>query len=182
MKVVIGLSGRIGAGKGTVADYLAENYGAQGCRFSDILVDLLKRLHIPAERKALQKMGSTLRSIFGDEVLINALKKDLEEACSEMLMVDGVRYPNEIDMLKSFDKSILFFVEAPPEIRFERVKKRAEKGEDKIDFKEFLKAERRETERYLDVIEKNADHVLDNSGSFEDLYRQVEAALKESGL
>ena len=182
MKMLIGLSGRIGAGKGTVADYLAENYGAQGCRFSDILADLLKRLHIPAEREALQKMGSTLRSIFGDEVLIHALKKDLEEAESEILMVDGVRYPNEIDMLKSFNKSILFFVEAPPQIRFERVKKRAEKGEDRIDFDEFLKAEKRETERYLSVVEKHADYILDNSDSFEDLYRQVEVALKENGL
>jgi dephospho-CoA kinase len=110
------------------------------------------------------------------------LKKDLEVADSDIVMVDGVRYPNEVEMLRGFEKSILFFVDAPSEIRFERVRKRGEKGEGKIDYAKFLRAEKRETERYLDDINAMADYNLDNSGSFEDLYRQVDIALKEHGL
>ena len=182
MKLVIGLSGRIGSGKGTIGDYLADKYGAEGRRFSDILIDLLVRLHIPVERGALQKMGATLRSIFGDDVLIHAMKKDLEEAEADIVMVDGVRYPNEVEMLRAFEKSILFFVDAPPKTRFERVRKRGEKGEEKIDFQEFLRSEQRETERHLDEVRAMADYKLDNSGSFEDLYKQIDKALKEHGL
>ena len=61
------------------------------------------------------------------------------------------------------------------------MKKRAEKGEEKIDFQEFLRAEQRETERHLDEVRAMADYKLDNSGSFEDLYTQVDKALKEHG-
>jgi dephospho-CoA kinase len=182
MILVIGLSGRIGSGKGTIGEYLAREYGAEGRRFSDILVDLLKRLHISPERKALQNMGATLRSQFGDDVLVKALKKDLEAADSNIVMVDGVRYQNEVEMLRGFEKSILFFVDATPEIRFERVRKRGEKGEGEIDYEEFLRAEKRETERYLDQIKALADFRLDNSGSFDDLYKQIDQALKEHGL
>ncbi len=182
MKLVIGLSGRIGSGKGTIGDYLASEYCAEGRRFSDILSDLLVRLHIPVERAALQRMGATLRSMFGDDVLVQTLRKDLEEAEADIVMVDGVRYPNEVEMLRGFEKSILFFVDAPPKIRFERVRKRGEKGEEKIDFQEFLRAEQRETERHLDEVKAMADYRLDNSGSFEDLYKQVDRALKEHGL
>ncbi len=182
MKPVIGLSGRIGGGKGTIGEYLASEYGAEGRRFSDILRDLLLRLHIPAEREALQNMGATLRLRFGDDVLVQTLKKDLEAAKADIVMVDGVRYPNEVQMLRGFEKSLLFFVDAPPKIRFERVRKRGEKGEDKIDYEEFLRAENRETERYLDEIKAVADYRLDNSSSFKNLYQQVNKALKEHGL
>jgi len=182
MKLVIGLSGRIGGGKGTIGDYLMREYGAEGRRFSDILRDLLVRLHIPVERRALQNMGATLRMQFGDDVLVQTLRKDLETAEADIVMVDGVRYPNEVEMLRGFDNSILFFVDAPPKIRFERVKKRAEKGEDKIDFAEFLRAEERETERHLDEVKAMTDYQLDNSKSFEDLYKQIDKALKEHGI
>ena len=182
MKFVIGLAGRIGSGKGTIGEYLTEKYGAEGRRFSDILVDLLMRLHVSPEREALQNMGATLRSQFGDDVLVHALQKDLEEAASDLVMVDGVRYPNEVEMLRGFENSLLFFMDAPMEVRFERVRIRGEKGESKIDYDEFLRAEERETERYLDQIKETADYQIDNSGSFEDLYKQVDKALKEHGL
>lgn len=182
MKLVIGLSGRIGGGKGTIGDYLMRKHGAEGRRFSDILRDLLLRLHIPIERAALQSLGATLRTQFGDDILVKTLQKDLETAEAKIVIVDGVRYPNEVDMLRSFENSILFFVDAPPEIRFERVRKRGEKGEDKIDYAEFLRAEERETERHLDEVMALADYRLDNSGGFEDLYKQIDRALKEHGL
>ncbi len=178
MKLVIGLSGRIGAGKGTIADYLSSKYSAESRRFSDILIDLLKRLHLLPEREYLQKMGATLRSIFGDDVLVKALQKDLEEAQSRIIMVDGVRYPNEVEMLRTFKNSLLLFVDAPPEIRFKRVKKRNEKGEGSIDYNEFLRAENRETERYLDEVKEMADYRFDNSKTFKDLYKQIDKALK----
>ncbi|RMF89876.1 MAG: hypothetical protein D6733_05355 [Methanobacteriota archaeon] len=182
MKLVIGLSGRMGAGKGTVADFLIREYGAQCRRYSDILSDLLRRLHLPVERRSLQMMGATLREVFGEDVLVQAMEGDLREAEADVVIVDGVRYPNEVRMLRGFEEGILFFVDAPAKVRFERIRKRGEKGEAEITFEEFLQAERRETERHLDEIREMADYRLDNSGSFEDLYRQVREALKEHGL
>jgi dephospho-CoA kinase len=182
MKIVIGLSGKIGSGKGTVSAYLKDKYGAREHRFSDILTDILKRLHILPERRALQKMGASLRAQLGSDVLIKAFQKDLELDQNDFLVVDGIRYPNEVEMLRTFEKQILLFITAPPEVRFERVKERGEKGEEHISFEEFMQAEERETERHLDDISDNAEIIIDNSGSLAELYSQVEEALKGFGL
>jgi dephospho-CoA kinase len=174
MKKVIGLSGKIGAGKGTVSAYLNTKFGASEHRFSDVLIDILKRLHIPPERESLQKLGASLRSQLGQEVLINALEKDLSNSSSDILTVDGIRYPNEVEMLRKFDNSILIFVSAPAKVRFERVKKRGEKGEESINFEEFMSAENRETERHLDSLEGMADYIIDNNGTLNELYANVD--------
>jgi dephospho-CoA kinase len=177
MKLLVGLAGRIGAGKGTVAEYLADGHGAEGRRFSDILVDLLKMLYLNPDRAALQKMGASLRDQFGEDVLVNAFKRYLEEATSEIVVVDGVRYPNEVEMLKGFENSLLIFITAPEKLRFERVKKRGEKGEGEISFEEFQRSEEQETERYLDLVLEKADHIVDNSGSLEELHKKIAAII-----
>jgi dephospho-CoA kinase len=182
MKVVVGLSGRIGAGKGTVSSYLRERLGAGEHRFSDILVDVLGRLHVPPEREALQRLGASLRAELGADVLINAFERKLMQDPAEVVSVDGIRYPNEVEMLRKFKKSLLIFVAAPAEMRFERIRLRGEKGEDKISYNEFLEAEDRETERHLDLISGMADLTIDNSGTVEELYQKLDSALKEHGL
>ena len=183
MKLVIGLSGRNGSGKGTVAKYLKENYGAVDRRFSNILSDILKRLHKPPERVYLQQMGAVLREQFGADILVQVMEKDLESAKSPVILIDGVRYPNETEMLRKFENSILFFIEATPKIRYERMKARGEKaGEEHMRFEDFMEAEEHETEKYLEDVKKLTDYQIDNSGSFEELYNQVTAALAEHGL
>ncbi|MFQ5800532.1 MAG: AAA family ATPase [Candidatus Hydrothermarchaeales archaeon] len=179
MKLVIGLAGKIGSGKSEIGNYLSKKYGASQHRFSQILMDILKRLHRPPEREALQKLGASLRSQLGPDVLVAAFKADLDEDQREMLVIDGIRYENEVELLRGFKNNILLFVSAPSEARYERVKKRGEKGEHNITFEEFKEAEERETERYLGVIAKKADYVLDNSGTKEELYKRVDAILKD---
>jgi dephospho-CoA kinase len=82
-------------------------------------------------------------------------------------------------MLRKFDNSILIFVTAPTEVRFERVKKRGEKGEESITFEEFMSAENRETERHLDSLENMADHIIDNKGTLNELYEKIDKIFKD---
>ena len=106
MTRVVGLVGRMGAGKGVVSDYLNKEYGASQHRFSQVLMDLLDRLYLPHERKFLQELGASIRSKLGREVIVEAFRKDLRKDDSNIIVVDGIRYKNEVDMLRSFEKNL----------------------------------------------------------------------------
>jgi dephospho-CoA kinase len=177
MSLVIGLIGRIGSGKTAVSEYLQENYGAKEHRFSQILMDILDRLNLPHERANLQKLGKSLRAELGEEVIVNAFKHDLEKDTSEILIVDGIRYENEVNMLKE-KNGILIFVTASSEVRYERAVARGEKGEATTTFEQFLESEKAETEKHIEAIKESADYIIDNSGTLDELYKKVDEIIE----
>jgi dephospho-CoA kinase len=177
MSQVLGLVGRIGSGKTAVSEYLQDKYGAKEHRFSQILMDILDRLNLPHERANLQKLGKSLRAELGEDVIVNAFKHDLEKDQSEMLIVDGIRYENEVEMLKE-KNGILIFVTTSPEVRYERAVKRGEKGEATITFEQFLENEKAETEKHIEKIKDSADYIIDNSGTLDELYKKVDEIIE----
>ncbi|MFQ5888143.1 MAG: AAA family ATPase [Candidatus Hydrothermarchaeales archaeon] len=178
MKLVVGLIGRMGSGKGVVSDHMHEKYGASQHRFSQVLMDLLDRLYLPHDRKLLQELGACIRNKLGKLVIVDAFRKDLESDESKIIVVDGIRYKNEVEMLRRFENNLLLFIDAPIKLRYQRCKKRGEKGETNISYEEFLKAESRETERYIDDIRKMADYIIDNSGTLEELFEKIDDIIK----
>lgn len=179
MKLVIGLCGRIGSGKTVVSDYLHKNYGASQRRFSQILMDILDRLYLPHEREYLQKLGSALRNSIGHDVIVNAFRRDIESDKNEIVVIDGIRYPNEVELLRRFENNILIYINAPAELRYRWCRIRGEKGESGITFEEFIESENRETERMIDEIRKIADYRIDNTGTIEELYKRIEEIVKK---
>jgi dephospho-CoA kinase len=179
MMLVIGLSGRIGSGKGTAAEYLKRKYGAQQFVYSDMLSDILRRLHVEVTRGNLQALGKGLRESLGRDVLVDAMRGELKAARAEMRLVDGIRYVNEVEMLKAFPHSVLLFIDAPPEVRYERAKKRSEKGEAQLSFKEFKELEKAATERELGKVKAMADYVIDNSRTVKDLHKRIDELMPE---
>ncbi len=179
MKLVIGLVGKNGSGKTTVSKRIQDNYGGKEHRFSQILMDILDRLYLPHERTHLQNLGKSLRAELGPDVIVNAFKKDLEKDQSDVLIVDGIRYENEVALLKSFENSCLIFVTAPLEIRYERCVTRGEKGEEKMTYEKFLENEEAETEKRIEMIGKGADYVIDNSGTLDELCKKVDGIMGE---
>ncbi|MFH1403493.1 MAG: AAA family ATPase [Candidatus Altiarchaeota archaeon] len=173
-KKVIGLIGRIGSGKSIVAEHLVENYGAVVYRFSDVLKDVLNRVHKPITRENLQDLGVALRSAFDDQgILAEVLRADIMESDSKLIIVDGIRYYDEVEMVKGVG-GVTLYVKAPPEVRYERVVKRGTRGERHISFDEFKVSEGRETERMIDEIGSNADYTIENTGTLDELKSKVD--------
>ncbi len=180
MTLYVGLSGRIGSGKTVVSKHLQDEYGAIEHRFSNILEDVLKRLYIPIERETLQRLGKTIRIELGHDVLVKAMRGDLEKETADVVIVDGVRYKNEVSMLKGLKNSVLIFLSAPPEMRYERVVKRGTRGEASISFEEFTKNEKAATEKELEVVEQKVDYILENTGTIEDMLQKVDELMVSS--
>ncbi|MEE8167712.1 MAG: AAA family ATPase [Candidatus Hydrothermarchaeales archaeon] len=178
MRLYVGLAGKIGSGKTVVSEHLQKAYGATEHRFSEILEDILDRLYLPHERGYLQRLGGSIRKELGHDVIVNAMKKDLETEKADVVVIDGIRYENEVEMLRDF-KGILIFVSAPSELRYQRSVKRGTRGEATITFEQFLVNEKAATERGLDIVERKADYVLDNTGTLEELIQNVDGIMRE---
>jgi len=178
MELVIGLVGRIASGKGFVSDYLAGKHGARVYRFSDVLRDVLELLNQPNTRENLQALGSLIREAFGDDVLADALKRKIVSDDAGVVVVDGIRYWNELEMVRGFKPNLVLAVQAPLEVRYGRVLSRATRGEGRLSLDDFRNADSMATERFVDEICGKADVLLDNGGSRESLVDALEKALE----
>lgn len=181
-KIVIGLIGEKGSGKGTVSEYFIENYGAEHYGTSKILKRTIESLHLPATRENYIKLALVLKNGFWSSVVIDALIKDIEESKAEIVIADGIRMHGDVaPFRKKYGKNFyLFYVTANLKTRYERTKMRKEKaGEDKTTFQEFIDEEGLLTEVSIHEIGRKADFKLDNNKTKKDLEKQIEKIAKK---
>jgi len=179
MDQIIGLVGEKGGGKGTFVQVLKKFMpGLDHIRFSDVLLAIAAELGIPKEkvsREQLQKLAPALEKIFGKGCITNGVRARIKKSRSSTIVLDGIRWPSDLEMLRSFPNNTLVYVTADPQIRLQRTQKRKEKsGEDKTNLKKFLKEEKAETEKYIPEIGAKADYKLENNGPLEKFRRKVE--------
>lgn len=121
-KLVIGLTGTLLSGKDTVSRILKEK-GFQAVVLSDIVREELKSCGIEVNRKAMQDMGNELRKEHGGHILAErALKKF--QSYGTPLIINGIRNLDEVKYLKENSDFKLIGVDAPLEMRWERLKAR----------------------------------------------------------
>jgi hypothetical protein len=127
-KIVIGLLGKAGAGKSTVADHLVENHGFQRISFAKPLKNIVQDMfnlsddqvwgpaHVKEEtdprwgvspRWLMQQMGEKGRNHLGDKVWINAAFKIIEESEGERFVIEDVRYVNEVEAITEYRDGVI---------------------------------------------------------------------------
>lgn len=174
-KIILGIAGEIGAGKGTIANYLAEHYGASKRAFSDSLKDVADRMHLEKNRENLQKISTMFRENFHDDILSEVVFFDVKNDDVKIVVIDGVRRRADIEFFKDIEGFKLVYVEAEMKNRYQRITHRGEKSDDNSKtFEQFEKDHQREAEREITQLKKIADFTLDNNGSFDELYKQVD--------
>lgn len=174
-KIIIGITSKIAGGKGTVAKYIQQKYNTNIYRFSTMLRDVLGRLNLDISRENMQKLSALLRKNFSEDLMAKVIAEDVKKDKNKIIVVEGIRRMADIKYLKKMPNFILVAIEAKPRIRYERVVKRNEnKGDSKKTYKQFLKEDNKESEREISKVIKNAKIVIDNNGSLENLYKQVD--------
>lgn len=180
-KIIIGIAGPMASGKGTIAEYYIKNHRAVSYRFSAALFDILNILGIKTDRNNLFRISKILREEFGSDALAIALANKVKNSSDELIIVDGIRRDDDINELRKFDGFKLIYVDAPIEKRFERMKLRGEKEDDKSKTMEQFEADHNlETELSIPPLKNDADIVIDNSGTYEELYKKLEAIVSSS--
>jgi dephospho-CoA kinase len=180
MKRVLGLTGPNASGKGEVADYLLGlGYGVHS--LSDIVREEAAARDLPPEREHLIRIGNLLRREGGAGVLAEKILPRLVDRS----VVDSIRNPAEVAVLRRLPGFLLIGVQAPTELRFGRSLARARPG-DPATLEEFQERERQENTsdpaaQQLDAAFGLADRRLVNDGDLEALHRGLDRILDELG-
>ncbi len=181
MKRIIGLVGRKGCGKGAVTKILAEKYGAKTFRFSAALADVLRRLGIEETNENMVRLSVILRKEFDEDVLKRAVMKDVEKTDGDLIVLDGLRRVQDLEMFEALGRFVIVSVEAPLETRYERIHGRREKSNDAtITFEEFKRLQAdAPTEITIPDVEARATYHIDNSGTLEELEAKIQELMKK---
>ena len=177
MKKIIGLVGEMGSGKDTFCDYVKAHYqNVYFMRFSDALTDILKIFFDDVKREDQQWISSALRERFGGDILVKALVKKIEKISDGIVILNGVRRPDDFKALKSIGGKLIY-ITADPKIRWERMKIRGEKADDDVTFEQFIEMGKAEAESLITTIGAEADFRIDNNGSKEQLQEQIKTII-----
>ena len=179
-KIIIGLVGQIASGKGTATDYLKEKYNANSYRFSTMLRDVLDRLYVEQSRTNLQALSTFVREKYGEDTLAKVIAEDVKNDETDIIVVDGVRRPDDIKYLKQIPGFILVHVFADMETRLERISVRGENTDDnKKTLEEFKKEHEQESELKVSEIAETAPEKIDNNGDYDSLHEQLDQLVKK---
>lgn len=176
--MIIGLTGTIGAGKGTIAEFLKQRgYVYYSC--SDYLREELRKQGREITIPNLANLGNAIREQFGHGEIAKRLLTKISE---ENAIVDSLRHPDEIRALKESNKFVLIGIDANIGIRYTRLQER-NREEDKLPFQEFVREEEKQKTdsgptMQLHKCLEMADYKIDNNGTLEDLRKKLEELFK----
>lgn len=180
-KLILGLAGEMGSGKGVITNYVAEKYSAGSYKFSQILRDVLDRIYVEQTRENVANLSLILRKQFGEDILAKCIYCDLKESDQEIVVLDGVRRTEDIAYLKGLPEFKLVYVETDMEICYERLIKRNENaGDSEKTFEQFKKDHEADADSRILELKEIANYLIKNNTTYEDLYGQVDEIINQN--
>ncbi|EKE19762.1 MAG: hypothetical protein ACD_8C00112G0004 [uncultured bacterium] len=180
-KLIFGIVGEMGSGKGSIAKHVVQNYNAGSHKFSQILRDILDRVHVEQSRESISALSLSLRKNFGEDVLAKSMYRDVQNDAHDIVVIDGVRRLEDIVYLRQLPEFKLVYVNADMETRYERLVKRGENtGDEQKTFEQFKLDHQVDADARIVDLKNYADIVIDNNGGYPDLYKQVDEIVKQS--
>lgn len=178
-KLIIGITGKNGSGKDSVADYLVSKFGAKKIVFSDMLKEALSIFVDSKEISRLDMawLSTGLRDRYGQGILAKGVKRRILSTAESMVIISGVRDFGELEMIRSFPNSIFICVQADAEIRWKRMVSRQEKSDDEISFNDFLDREKLNSESMIEGLSAEADVLIVNNGQKSRLLEDIDEVL-----
>jgi dephospho-CoA kinase len=182
--LIIGLTGTFGAGKGEFSKILmGKGYVYHSC--SDVLRAELKQRGEAETIENLARIGNEIREKQGAGELPHRLLEIIRKRGEANSIVDSIRSVGEVEELLKEKDFVLVSVEAPIELRYQRVRRRGRHGDD-LTFEEFKRLEDAQmngegAKQNLKKCMNMADYKISNIGSLEELRESAEGILVEVG-
>ena len=173
--MIIGITGTLGAGKGTIVEFLKQ-HGFRHYSVRNYLVKKINKLGLEVSRDSMVSVANQIRQMNSPSYIIEELYKEASQE-GEDSIIESVRTPAEAEFIKK-QGGVLLAVDANPQIRYSRIILRQSET-DNISFEEFLKNEQREmfstnpNEQNLSECIDMADYIIENNKDFYHLETQI---------
>lgn len=178
--MIIGLAGSFGAGKGAVVEYLVTKKGFTHYSASGFITEEIRRRGLPVDRDSMIVVANELRAQHGPSYIVEQLYAQAQAARGNAV-IESLRAVAEVRKIKELGGRVIG-VDAKPELRYERSVKRGTL-KDNVTYEKWLAQEKAEsnpddpTKQDIFGALKEADTVIENNGTFQDLDKEIEAAL-----
>jgi dephospho-CoA kinase len=180
--MIIGITGTLGAGKGTVVEYL-KSRGFTHYSSSGILKEMLVQRGLPASRKNLSELADELMREYEGGILHFSHERAQREGQTDYVL-ESIHRMSEADYIRKIGGKVLG-VDADMKARYERAVKRKEGEKDNVTFEQFVSDTKREEEGEtgtgpnIRAVLETADAIVMNDGSLDDLNAQIEETIKK---
>ncbi|HEY1528247.1 MAG TPA: AAA family ATPase [Candidatus Angelobacter sp.] len=166
-QLVIGITGQLGSGKTTAAEYLAAEHGFNHIRYSQVLADWFNE--DPERKSELQAVGWDVMS-GGSQAELNRRLLSKTTAGGNWV-VEGLRHPLDYKSLKdAFTSRLhLVYIDSSREQRWLRLQKR---GRFRT-FEEFSTADQHPVEQLIPHLKQFAELCITSSEPLQQLYEPL---------
>ena len=176
--MIIGIAGTLGAGKGTVVEYLVSQKDFVHFSVREFLWREVDARGLPRVRDNLSLVANDLRSKYGAGYITQEILKTAQQE-QRNSVIESLHTIGEATYLKD-NGAIILGVDADIKIRYKRIMGRGTET-DQVTFEKFVEDNEREiastdpSKHNIAAVIKSADYTLQNNGTIDELHAQIDA-------
>ena len=177
MKRIIATAGLPGSGKGLFSE-VAASYGIPVFVCGDVVREETRRRGLPLTLESTGAVMLKIREEDGPAVISKKLAPKIDSSDCDIVIVEGVRNPEEIDELRARHGTVtLIGIHASPQTRYERLDARG-REDDPSTWEEFESRDRRELNVGVGKMIALADEMMINEGTIDEFQDNARSILQ----
>ncbi len=177
--IFLGLAGMPGSGKGEVAE-VAKKRGIPVFSIGNIVREWFARKCPEKPASEMNEYSNKEKKEKGNIIWAKRLAEKLKNQNfkSKLIIIDGIRSPEEVDFFKTmFDFRVVAII-ASEETRFKRNSVRG-RADDSADFAAFKKRDETEISWGSEEVIQNSEYKIENEGTLKELDEKINFLLNK---
>ncbi|BEP17794.1 dephospho-CoA kinase [Pyrofollis japonicus] len=159
-RIIVLVAGMPGSGKSIVSS-IAKEMGIPVFVMGDVVREEAARRGLEPTPSNLNMVAKKLREEYGPTVVAERTAEKIRRTNNSVVLVDGVRSLDEVNVFRRYGEVIIVAVHASPRTRFERIRRRGRPGDPKT-WEDFVARDLTELGFGLGNVIALADHMLVN--------------------